>query len=486
MANVNVPINLREGGASYSGVASDSRLVHPGYLFVAIACDQVTSNIRSALANGAQAVVIEQALLQQLGENAPQANYIPVENARAELARLAVEFFPRQPKVNIAITGTNGKSSVATFVRQLWGALGYRAASFGTLGMEYTEVESSLPDMIVPKLTTPDALSMHALLDHLAESDIQHFVFEASSHGLQQYRSHQVKLMAAGFTNLTQDHLDYHGSMEAYFEAKTRLFSEILPMGKTAVININSPYAKALIYLINSRRQNLITYGLEAEADLVARNIRLHTTHMIVDFEYAGHHWKDIRINMVGGFQIENILCALGLVIGAGEDIDHLIPLLPSLESARGRMELATELPNKAAIFVDYAHTPDALQRALQSLRFHLKEGARLHLVFGCGGDRDVGKRQPMGVIANQLADVVYVTDDNPRFEDPEYIRAQILLGCPKAQEIAHRELAIATAIQNLREHDILLIAGKGHEQGQLIRDQNIPFDDILIVKKYS
>lgn len=488
MLNISSTLSQNEDTChEYTGITQDSRQVKPGNLFVAISCDQVEEHIRSALANGAAAIVIEQSLYQRLGENTPQAHYIPVDNVRRTLSQLAARFYPLQPKINVAVTGTNGKSSVVTFVRQIWGYLGYEAASFGTLGLEFSGVEVP-PAIHTPKLTTPDALSLHMMLNELSERDINHFAFEASSHGLDQSRTHHVRLTAAGFTNLTQDHLDYHESMEAYFAAKTRLFSEILPLGQTAVINMNSPYAKSLRYLISSRRQNLIGYAVEAEAeaDLMAHHVRLDSTHMLVDFVYAGHEWRDVRLNMVGAFQVENILCALGLAIGAGADIDDIIPLLHRLTSARGRMQLAAELSNKAAIFVDYAHTPDALQRALEALRHHLKpQAAKLHLVFGCGGDRDAGKRQPMGKIAAQFADKIYITDDNPRFEDPAYIRAQILLGCPEAQEIDNREHAIATAINNLQTNDILLIAGKGHEQGQIIREEILPFDDLAIVQKY-
>lgn len=467
----------------FTGLAYDSRLVQPGTLFFAITCDGVIGNINQALKNGAEVIVIEQDLLARLADQLPHVTYIGVDNTRARLADLAACVYPLQPDVNVAVTGTNGKSSVATFVRQIWGALCLPAVSFGTLGLEFSGV--SPVDLELPKLTTPDALSMHKLLHQLKEKEINHFVFEASSHGLDQYRSHGVRLTAAAFTNLTQDHLDYHETMESYFEAKQRLFSQVLPEGGTAVINANSPYAKSLLYVIQSRRQKVLTYAVEGEADLVAKHIRLYNTHMCFDLEWKGHSWPNITLHMVGSFQVENILCAIGLVMASGVEIEQIIPVLSELTSARGRMQLAAQLSNGAGIFVDYAHTPDALKRSLQALRHHLSQDGKLHVVFGCGGDRDAGKRLPMGEIAQSLADVVYVTDDNPRFEDPAYIRAQILLGCPKGIEIDQREEAIRQSMSQLNSRDILLVAGKGHEVGQIVRDKTLPFDDLAIIQKY-
>jgi UDP-N-acetylmuramoyl-L-alanyl-D-glutamate--2,6-diaminopimelate ligase len=469
----------------FSGISCDSRLTQPGHLFFAITCDQLIAHIEQALTNGAAAVVIDQDQFTRLTDQLPQASYYPVASVRAKLAEAAAVHYPKQPDINVAITGTNGKSSVATFVRQLWGALSIPAASFGTLGLEFSGLKSSL-NLELPKLTTPDALSMHKLLHQLKENHVDHFVFEASSHGLDQYRSHAVRLTAAGFTNLTQDHLDYHGTMESYFEAKQRLFTEILPEGKTAVINHHSPYAKSLLYVINSRRQRALAYSVEGQADLVARNIRLHSTHMRLEIDYQGRVFDNVCLNMVGAFQVENVLCAIGLVLACGAQIEDIIPLLSQLTSARGRMQLAAQLTHGAAVFVDYAHTPDALKRALQALRHHLHPEGRLHVVFGCGGDRDTGKRLPMGEIAQDLADVVYVTDDNPRFEDPAYIRTQILLGCPQGIEIGQREEAIRQSMSRLESRDILLVAGKGHEVGQIVRDKTLPFDDLAIIQKYS
>lgn len=467
----------------FQGLTSNSRQVESGYLFVAVTCDEVVSHIVSALEKGAAAVVIEAAILEQNQSRLPKACYIPVKNTRRSLSQLAEKFYPKQPRVIAAVTGTNGKSSVVTFVRQIWEHLGIGAASFGTLGLETTrkKVETNL---FLPKLTTPDAISLHQLLQELTETDIDHFVFEASSHGLDQYRLHAVKVTVAGFTNLTQDHLDYHETMEAYFEAKSKLFTEVLALDGTAVINNDSPYAKSLKLLIQSRGIKVMTYGIESSADLIARGIQLHNSSIEFELSADGKTWDTVRIPMVGNFQVENLLCAIGMVMTEGVSFESIISILPQLQSAPGRMQLAGTTHEGAAIYVDYAHTPDALVRALTALRSHLTESGELHVVFGCGGNRDTAKRNAMGAAAEAFADIVYVTDDNPRLEDPSFIRAQVLSGCPKGWEVADRFVAIETAIQALKSNDILLVAGKGHETGQIIGPDIIPFDDVQVVQK--
>lgn len=467
----------------FQGLASDSRQVTPGDLFVAVSCDEIVSHVISALEKGAAAVVIESAVLEQNHSRLPKACYIPVQNPRQSLSELAQKFYPGQPQIIAAITGTNGKSSVATFVRQIWELLGKQAASFGTVGLE-TANKKIIENLPLPRLTTPDAVSLHQLLQGLAEANINHFVFEASSHGLDQYRLHGARVTVAGFTNLTQDHLDYHETMEAYFEAKSKLFTEVLMPGGFAVINNDSAYAKSLELLARSCGTRLITYGVELQADLMARHIQLHNTSIEFDLQYHEKIWEKIHIPVVGSFQVENILCAVAMVMAEGIDLESIVAVLPQLQSAPGRMQLAGTTPEGAAIYVDYAHTPDALTRALTSLKSHLAEPGKLHVVFGCGGNRDTGKRNAMGTVADTFADVVYVTDDNPRMEDRSFIRAQVLSGCPKGQEVADRFIAIKTAIKGLNPADILLIAGKGHESGQIIGCDVIPFDDVQVVQE--
>jgi UDP-N-acetylmuramoyl-L-alanyl-D-glutamate--2,6-diaminopimelate ligase len=413
---------------------------------------------------------------------------IVVASARQALSQCAAWLYPHQPDTMVAVTGTNGKSSVVSFVRQIWQGLKYKAASLGTLGVELTSNANLSKPLPNSKLTTPDAMSFHKILEVLAASHITHCVFEASSHGLAQYRLHGVGLKAAGFTNLTQDHLDYHADMDAYFAAKARLFIDVLPPDQTAVINIASPYFSALKAMVLGRGQTLLSYGVEQSADLMAHNIRLLPGQIHIDLAIQGQTWRDIPSTMVGSFQVENVLCAVGLALAAGADAASIVETLPTLRSARGRMEFVGKTHQGGAIFIDYAHTPDALSRALSALRNHVTEEGRLGVVFGCGGDRDAGKRSQMGTVAQSLADDVFVTDDNPRHEDPAFIRAQILVGCPLAIEVPNRRQALSQAIRQMRPHDILLVAGKGHERGQIIGNEVIPFDDreevLAILKK--
>lgn len=488
----------------YRSVQMDSRKVQSGDVFVAITCDASVDHIQTAIQSGASCIVLEQDLLQREGHllsillsNTP---HVLVDNARKTLGILAFRLYPSQPKVIYAVTGTNGKSSVVTFLRQMLGLLGHSAASYGTVGLE-TDV-ASVHSLDLPKLTTLDALSLHQLLDSLASQGLDHFAFEASSHGLDQYRLHQVKVTVAAFTNLTQDHLDYHETMDAYFEAKSRLFTQVLVDGGTAVINGDSPYAKSLDLMLKNRPITLLTYGVTDAAgagyDIEARSVRLEPGSIVFDLYQSGDFVRSCRLSIVGNFQVENILCMLGMVLG-GVNQGRSTPLtlkdilgdsskpdiLSQLTGARGRMEFAGESENGASIYVDYAHTPDALSRALQALRLHLvNTRGRLHVVFGCGGNRDALKRHEMGKIAYDLADHVIVTDDNPRDEDPEFIRAQILAGCPNALGVPDRHVAIRTAMNRLGQGDILLVAGKGHETGQIIRGKVLPFDDVAVVEE--
>lgn len=479
---------------SVTQLTQDSRDVCEKSLFVAITCDQVISHIQSAMKAHPVAVVVEESVFQANRAFLPKGIYILVDHARLALSQLASFVFPAQPDQIYAVTGTNGKSSVVTFVRQIIGQLGTPVVSLGTVGMELSPLdrvpefwERLKNESKLPKLTTPDAVSLHRVLSMLKQAGVDHFVFEASSHGLEQYRLHCVRVTVAAFTNLTQDHLDYHGTMESYFEAKAKLFTQILKDKGTAILNAGSPHSRSLALLLAQREISIQTYGVEVEADLVATTISLTSNGISFDLVWKGQSFGRQNLFLVGEFQLENVLCAtLMAVAGGGYDIEDVISTYPLLKSAKGRMELVGTTDEGAMIYVDYAHTPDALLRALQALRLHLEENAfaQLHLVFGCGGNRDVSKRHLMGDIAHRFADQVIVTDDNPRDEDPAYIRAQILSQCIKGREIPDRQEAIAQAIAELGPKDILLIAGKGHEQGQIVRDQILPFDDAQIVQQ--
>lgn len=458
-------------------LCADSRKVQPGDLFVAIPCPEVVHHTTDAINKGASVILTTAEIINTFSNQVP---FIEHPNPRIALSLLAKAFFKVQPKVLIAVTGTNGKSSVVSMVRQLWEFLGHDATSFGTLGVELTKQALSKKS-ILPKmpsaLNTYDSLSFFHLLQSLACTGINHAVFEASSHGLDQYRIHGCELSVAGFTNLTQDHLDYHQTMEKYFQAKVKLFTEVLTAGKTAVLNANSPYTERLKALAAQRNIHVLTYAINTPADLTAVKIKTQETSIIFDLKYKGAIYSDVILNLSGTFQVENILCALGMLIASGIKLLEILPMIPKLKSVTGRMELIGKTPNGAHVYVDYAHTPDALERALKSLRTHTLNS--VWVVFGCGGDRDNFKRPLMGKIASNLADNIVITDDNPRSENPASIRQQILSECvSKTYEIADRRQAIAYAIAHLEKGDTLLIAGKGHETGQITKNEVYPFSD--------
>ena len=465
---------LEEIASLGKGIACDSRQVQPGDIFVSIPCAKADIHIQQAIDQGASAVIV--------GANETHdekaVKIIPTLNPRLMLAKLAKAFYPLQPENTVAVTGTNGKSSVVHLTRQLWEGCGHKAASLGTLGL----ISNQAIDLKIPSLTTLDPISLHKTLDSLGGVHVSHFAFEASSHGLDQYRLHVVDLKAAGFTNLTQDHLDYHHTMENYFLAKSKLFTEVLPQGATAALNKDCAFFDPLQTLCHQRSQKIITYSLTQPADLTIQRITQHPGFLEFDLNLMGQVYHNKRVNLVGRFQLENLLCALGLALSTGAPLDDLIKALPSLQAVKGRMQWVGD-HNNGSVFVDYAHTPDALKTVLQNLRPHVK--GRLWIVFGCGGNRDALKRPQMGAIACEYADQVIVTDDNPRYEDPTFIRQQILAACPDATEIADRRQAIRSAIAQLKEGDIVLIAGKGHETGQIIGNTTYPFDDQIEVETF-
>ena len=447
------------------GVAVDSRAVQPGDLFVAIEGGKTDGLkfVTAALAAGAVAV-----LAQRTPETLPAGvAFVRSANARRALALIAANFFARQPATIAAITGTSGKTSVAAFTRQIWSALGHSAASVGTVGIVSPRGET------YGSLTTPDPVALHRSLDALAREGVTHLAIEASSHGLDQYRLDGLRIAAAAFTNLSRDHLDYHPTIEAYLAAKLRLFQELLEPGHTAVIDVDHEHSAVVVAAAKKRGLRLLTVGRNGEGirlaaaavDGFAQRLRL---------VHAGKEFQ-VRLPLVGEFQIENALVAAGLAIATGGDPAAVFAALERLVGAKGRLELAG-LKNGAPIFIDYAHKPDALAKALEALR--PAAIARLVVVLGAGGDRDRGKRPLMGEVAAAKADRVIVTDDNPRSEEPAAIRAAILAAAPGATEIGDRREAIRTAIADLRAGDVLLVAGKGHETGQIIGDRTIPFSD--------
>ena len=461
-------------------VTQDSRSVAPGCLFISIPCSDQVQYVEQAIAKGCVAVLGDANSVQHAASLSTKVVSIAYDQPRFALAMIARNFYQFQPECCVAVTGTNGKSSTVHFVRQIWQQLGYNSASLGTLGLQH-ECEEGATDLVMPNLTTPDALSLHKALQKLADTGVDHIAFEASSHGLDQYRLHGVKLKAAAFTNLTQDHLDYHSDMGSYFAAKASLFDEVLAPDGVAVLNRDDTMFADLLKICEHRRLRVVSYSCQGVADIQARNIIAESNGLVFDLQIGDQLFNNLEINMLGKFQVENVLASIGLAVATGEDHAKVVDCLSSLSSPIGRMELAGVTGGGAAVYVDFSHTPEALRRALESARQHVTKS--LHVVFGCGGDRDQEKRPYMGQVAADLADYVYVTDDNPRTEDPENIRQMVLAGCPNAENIPDRQVAITTAVAALKEGDILIIAGKGHENVQILSDRTIPFLDKAVVQ---
>jgi len=457
-----------------SGITADSRAVKDGFLFAALPGALLHGGefIGPALRMGAAAVLTDAEGLRLAGDAlaASDAALVLAEDARAALSGAAALWFGAQPATMVAVTGTNGKTSVATFTRQIWAALGHEAINIGTTGVEGAWSAPS-------SHTTPDAITLHSMLAQAAAAGVTHAAMEASSHGLDQRRMDGVRLVAAGFTNFTQDHLDYHGTMEAYFAAKAQLFGRVLPDDGVAVVNANDPRGAAMADVARARGQRVLTVGHAEGCDLRIAAQRAGATGQEVRFVWQGVQAHQVQLALIGGFQAENVAMAAGLVIAAGEEPAAVFGVLSRLTGVRGRMQLAATRANGAAVFVDYAHTPDAIATALRALRPHVM--GRIVIVFGAGGDRDRTKRPLMGAAAREFADVLFVTDDNPRSEEPGAIRAEIMQACPEANEVGDRAEAILRGVDALGPGDALLIAGKGHETGQIIKGDVYPFDDV-------
>jgi UDP-N-acetylmuramoyl-L-alanyl-D-glutamate--2,6-diaminopimelate ligase len=456
-----------------TGISADSRDTALGHLFVALPGTERhgAEFVGEALRRGAAAVLTDTRGL-AVAEADVGILTVPVvvhDDPRLALAGIAARWYRDQPDVLVAVTGTNGKTSVASFTRQLWEMTGESAVNIGTVGVQGA-VSAPL------KHTTPDSLSLHRLLADLVDRGVTHAALEASSHGLEQRRIDGTHLAAAAFTNISRDHLDYHPDFESYFEAKVGLFDRVLGRGRTAVINFDDERAEHVRSVAQARGQRIIGVGHGVGCDLQIVGQHFGPSGQDLQFKWHGESIKT-RLELVGGFQASNALVAVGLAIGSGSNSEMIFEALPGLAAVRGRMERAAIRANGGAVYVDYAHTPDALQTALAALRLHTR--GRLMVVFGAGGNRDRGKRPIMGQVAEKFADRVYVTDDNPRNEDPRRIRAEVMAGCPCAIEIADRAEAILVAVDALEPDDVLLIAGKGHETGQIVGDSVLPFDDV-------
>jgi len=466
-ARINTGLEPQAEATAVTGLAVDSRAVQRGDLFFALSGSKTDGArfIESAIASGAVAVA---------GDHPPPRISVPfvlTPNPRRALALAAAKFFPRQPATIAAVTGTSGKTSVAAFTRQIWQRLGHASASIGTIGLV------SPKHTVYGSLTTPDPIALHRQLDEIAREGVTHLAFEASSHGLDQYRLDGVRIQAGGFTNLSRDHMDYHPDVAHYLNAKLRLFHDLILPGGAAVISADHEHSGEVIEASRKRGLRLLTVGSDGDGSgegirLIEAGIDGFAQKLVLEHRSRR---TSLRLPLVGAFQIENALVSAGLAIATGSAAEAVFASLEHLEGAKGRLERVGER-NGAPIFVDYAHKPDALAKALQALRPYAR--GRLVVVFGAGGDRDAGKRPLMGAIASENADQVIVTDDNPRSENPAAIRAAILAAARGATEIGDRAAAIRAAIDQLQPGDALLIAGKGHEIGQIVGDKTLPFSD--------
>ena len=453
-----------------TGFAIDHRKVAPGTVFGAFQGARFNGEdfIAAAVQSGAIAIVARPEV------EVSGAALIAAEEPRKTFAALAAKFFKPFPATVVAVTGTNGKTSNVELTRQLWRMSGHHAASIGTLGV------TTADDQVTTGLTTPDIVTFLANMGGLAREGVTHAAFEASSHGLSQYRTEGLPVTAAAFTNFSRDHLDYHGTMEAYFEAKMRLFEEVVDREGTAVIWADDPKSDEVIARSRAAGLKVMTVGRKGEElRLIDRTPTGLGQRLTLE---ANGKRREVTLPLIGAYQAANCLTAAGLVVATGGKMDETLANLARVQPVRGRLERAVITHRDAAVYVDYAHTPDALKEAIEALRPHAK--GRLITVFGAGGDRDVGKRTEMGAMAVALSDLAIVTDDNPRSEDPAAIRRDILAGAPDAREIGGRREAIAAAIAEAGPGDIVLIAGKGHEQGQIVGDRVLPFDDVSVARE--
>ena len=458
------------GDVEITSLTADSRQVKPGSLFAALPGEIADGRdyIENALERGAAAVLSLPGLADM------PAPYIKSDNPRQTFAQMAAQFYEGQPRIIAAMTGTNGKSSTIEFLRQIWEYAGKKAACFGTLGVTTAAGVTPL------KHTTPDAIALHQTLQGLAKSGISHAGMEASSHGLKQYRLDGARLAAGGFTNLTQDHFDYHPDMQDYFDAKARLFTELLPRGAPAVINVDGKWGRKMADVAKDAGLDVMSVGWAGEHIRISE-ITPRSASQLLELVWDGKRIK-LDLPLAGEFQVLNAVSALGLAVSTGVPKDTALEALKHLRGVAGRMEKAGETKDGAPVFIDFAHTPDGLEKLLRGVRPHTM--GRVIAVFGCGGDRDPDKRPKMGAIAAKLADVVIVTDDNPRGEDAALVRKAVMAGCPDAEEIGDRKAAIKRGIALLEKGDCLVIAGKGHESGQIVGGKVLPFSDVAVARE--
>ena len=458
-----------ENDTSVIGLSADSRLIKPGMVFAALPGTAMDGRdfIPQAISNGAVAILS----VEGVKASVP---VISVPKPRLVYSQVAAKLYPGQPATLVAMTGTNGKSSTVDFLRQIWAYAGFNAACFGTLGVTSSTGYKPMTH------TTPDALALHQTLSELAAEGVTHAAMEASSHGLKQYRMDAVKVSASGFSNLTQDHFDYHPSLQDYFMSKARLFIDLTPRGAPVVINTNDKYGAHLVEVCEGLGHDVLQVGWTG-SDIRIDEVMPHASGQHLTLVVKGKRHK-VDLPLAGEFQALNAVAALGLAMKTGVDVEQAVEALGHLKGVAGRLELAG-VKNGAPVYVDFAHTEDGLDKLLRSVRSHT--AGEVIIVFGCGGDRDPDKRQKMGRVAAKLADQVIITDDNPRTEEAALIRNAVLKGCPNATEIGDRAEAIAEGIRRLKPQDCLVIAGKGHEQGQIVGTKVIPFSDVDVAREH-
>jgi UDP-N-acetylmuramoyl-L-alanyl-D-glutamate--2,6-diaminopimelate ligase len=482
LINDSVTIDAQFNNTEINGITLDSRKVQSGFLFAALkgANTDGTKFINSAIKAGAVAILCDSEYKEELPNN---ICLIRTDKPRKLFSEMASRFYNNQPDIIAAVTGTNGKTSVVHFCREIWKVLGKHAASVGTVGIEDSEGKVDFDRSNF--LTTPDPVKLRKIISQLADKGVSHMAMEASSHGLHQYRPDGLDIKVAAFTNLTHDHLDYHGTFDNYLEAKMRLFTEVMDSNGVAVLNSDIEQFEYLETQCQKRGLTVFSYGKysRARSNYIDIFDILNTAEgQQISFEVLGRVYN-INTSLIGEFQAYNMLCAMAIVIASGANVDEAAFALEQVDCVPGRMERVTKPTSDFSVFVDYSHTPDALQKALDVLK-PLTKG-KLWVVFGCGGDRDRAKRPIMGKIASEIADNVVVTDDNPRNENPESIRQEILNGATVAKEIGGRKEAIYYAISKLQKGDVLLIAGKGHEKTQTIGEQVLPFDDVQVALEF-
>lgn len=455
-------------------IQTNSQYVQNGDIFIAISCPNITSNIADAIKKNASLIFLER----QYQNLFSAENFVYVENARLIASKLANFCYPKAPDFCIAITGTNGKSSVTHFLNQIWQHNNIKSACLGTLGFFIGNQKIEQSEFNTNQ-TTPDPISLHKILEYLALNGVSHIAFEASSHAIDQKRLHSVTLYAAGFTNFASDHLDYHKTQDKYFQTKIKLFEEILPRERYIVASKDCPEIYSNLQLIN---KNIISFGLQKDNFIVASKIVEHATKTTFDLNIGEEIFHNISTNLVGKFQILNVLCAAAFAYLTNISTSEIVAAIDMLAPLSGRLEYICSC-NGGNVYVDYAHTTEGFKQCLKAMRKICLSEGRIICIFGCGGDRERLKRKEMGAAAFSLADIIIITDDNPRTEDPAAIRAEIISACPKAQEIANRKEAIQYAMRIMRKHDVLAIIGKGHEIMQIYHETILHNDKAEVLK---